>query len=75
MTLTRDTMAEMREKAKACAEFPVSAFSAHPEEILELLDEIERLQKRVDLLDALEACGVDNWNGYSDAMQSLGETE
>ena len=30
---------------------------------------------RLDILDALEAAGVDNWEGYSEAMASLSEDE
>ena len=32
---------------------------------------IEELEKREAKLDALEAAGVDNWQGYSYAMQIL----
>lgn len=35
------------------------------------MDEWLRIQERLDKLDALEACGVDNWDGYSDAMEML----
>ena len=31
------------------------------------------LQERNDKLDALEGAGVDNWEGYGDAMQALGD--
>ena len=27
----------------------------------------DQLQRDSDMLNALEACGVDNWEGYSDA--------
>jgi hypothetical protein len=30
--------------------------------------EYQSMQKRLDKLDRLEAYGVDNWSGYSDAM-------
>ena len=33
--------------------------------------ERDRLLKEVRKLDALEAMGVDNWEGYSDAMQYM----
>jgi len=43
---------------------------------------IEKLEKfkafanpRLDRLDALEAAGVDNWEGYGEAMASLSEDE
>lgn len=29
------------------------------------------IQKRLDLLDALEAAGVDNWEGYDYALEIL----
>ncbi len=35
--------------------------------------EHDRLLLYEKQLDALEAYGVDNWGGYEDAMQSLGE--
>lgn len=35
----------------------------------------EDLLRRSRELAALDAYGVDNWEGYSDAMQSLGENE
>lgn len=30
----------------------------------------EKIQKKLDFLNALEAHGVDNWDGYSDAYSS-----
>lgn len=33
--------------------------------------ELARLQRAADLLDCLEACGVDNWEGWSDAHRML----
>lgn len=38
------------------------------------LEEYNRLQKREAFLDCLEACGVDNWDGFSDAHRMM-ETE
>ena len=35
--------------------------------------EIERLRDSERKLTALEAAGVDNWEGYSDAMQMMEE--
>ena len=32
-------------------------------------DEIDRLKERDDFLCCLEACGVDNWGGFSDAKK------
>ena len=32
---------------------------------------IEKLQERSDILDVLEAHGVDNWDGYGMALDSL----
>ena len=37
--------------------------------------EYETLKKDSDLLNALEACGVDNWHGYSDARRYLREQQ
>lgn len=33
--------------------------------------EYDQLQKDADMLCALEACGVDNWEGYSEAHRYL----
>lgn len=35
--------------------------------------EYDQLQKDADMLNALEACGVDNWEGYSEAHKYLQE--
>lgn len=37
--------------------------------------EYERLVKDSEFLGALEAAGVDNWAGYSDAWDLMDETE
>ncbi len=37
--------------------------------------EYETLKKDSDLLNALEACGVDNWEHYSEAHKYLREQE
>lgn len=37
--------------------------------------EYEQLQKDADMLNALENCGVDNWEGYSEAHAYLREQE
>lgn len=37
--------------------------------------EYERLLKDSDFLGCLEACGVDNWCGYSDAWEMFDEEE
>jgi hypothetical protein len=59
---------------EADVQFVASARRSVPE----LIDEVQRLRKLVaDLeqdsatLAALEAAGVDNWEGYSDAMQAV----
>lgn len=36
-------------------------------------EEYENLQERDDFLCALEAAGVDNWDGYGEAYQLLRE--
>ena len=35
--------------------------------------EYENLLERAEMLDALECAGVDNWEGYSYAMEMLEE--
>lgn len=30
-------------------------------------------EKRLEFLDALEACGVDNWEGYALAQEAISE--
>ncbi|MGG2091329.1 hypothetical protein AB1283_01005 [Bacillus sp. S13(2024)] len=41
----------------------------------QLIKEIENLQQRSEFLGYLEACGVDNWDGYSDAWEMMNEEE
>lgn len=36
---------------------------------------VEELQRKAAVLDALKAHGVDNWEGYGEAMASLEEDE
>lgn len=42
---------------------------------IQFIDRLEEycnwLEKQVDILNALEAGGVDNWEGYEDAMSAL----
>lgn len=38
------------------------------EELQDLKEEIEELKKDLIMLRALEATGVDNWDGYEDAQ-------
>ena len=38
-------------------------------------EEYERLQRASEFLDCLEGCGVDNWVGYSDAVDLFEETQ
>lgn len=37
--------------------------------------EYEEMTERLEFLSCLEACGVDNWEGYSDAGQMMEEEE
>lgn len=32
---------------------------------------IDKLEKDLEFLNALKACGVDNWDGYSDAFEMV----
>lgn len=32
---------------------------------------IDKLEKDLEFLNALKACGVDNWDGYSDAAEMV----
>jgi len=32
---------------------------------------IDKLEKDLEFLNALKACGVDNWYGYSDAVEMV----
>lgn len=41
------------------------------ESLVKAEDRIENLRARVRKLNALEAAGVDNWEGYDGAMESL----
>jgi hypothetical protein len=42
-------------------------------EIARLKARIAELEKDSDLLEALRAYGVDNWDGYDDAIQAVAE--
>jgi hypothetical protein len=33
--------------------------------------EYDKLKENTDFLECLEACGVDNWNGYSHAQDMM----
>ena len=33
--------------------------------------ELEKVQEKSEFLDCLKACGVDNWDGYSDAQNMM----
>ncbi|MGG1659514.1 hypothetical protein [Brevibacillus sp. NRS-1366] len=39
------------------------------------VEEYQQLQNDSYMLSCLEACGVDNWGGYSEAMQMFNEEE
>lgn len=47
--------------------------SEENEMALELKAELHKADKRLDLLDALEAAGVDNWHGFEHAQDMLEE--
>ena len=32
---------------------------------------LEKVQEKSEFLDCLKACGVDNWDGYSDAQNMM----
>ena len=32
---------------------------------------IDKMEKDLEFLNALKACGVDNWDGYSDAVEMV----
>ena len=33
--------------------------------------ELKKVQEKSEFLDCLKACGVDNWDGYSDAQNMM----
>ncbi len=46
------------------------------EEMVTISKEVyEQLLENSRKLECLECCGVDNWGGYDDAMNMLGEEE
>ncbi|EKO3632370.1 YqaJ viral recombinase family protein [Vibrio metschnikovii] len=51
---------------------PVKTFQPEPEKTITIAkSEYDELLRKSDLLDALYAAGVDNWDGYSEAMEML----
>ena len=48
---------------------------SEPKCVLVNAKRLERLEQAERTLAALEAAGVDNWEGYSEAMRSLSEDE
>jgi len=50
-------------------------FSNDSETVTISRKEYDQLQKDAGMLNALEACGVDNWEGYSDAHKYLREQQ
>ncbi|MCZ7413063.1 hypothetical protein [Streptomyces sp. WMMC897] len=40
-------------------------------EVTELRDRVASMRRDVDLLAALEAAGVDGWDGYDEAREAL----
>ena len=47
-----------------------SAWTANTSRCLRKIEK-KTLIKRLELLDALEAAGVDNWEGYDEALEIL----
>lgn len=40
-------------------------------QVKEAIRELKRLKERDDILSSLEAAGVDNWEGYCEAMEGI----
>lgn len=38
-------------------------------------EEYEVIRKKLEFLECLEACGVDNWQGYDDAWEMMNEED
>lgn len=43
--------------------------------IQNLTNRLNTLETRINKLDALEAYGVDNWEGYDEAMRSIADED
>lgn len=53
---------------------PVKTFQPKAEQTITVAkSEYDELLRKADLLDALYAAGVDNWDGYSEAMKMIAE--
>lgn len=53
---------------------PVKTFQPEAEQTINIpKSEYDELLRKADLLDALYAAGVDNWDGYSEAMEMIAE--
>lgn len=50
-------------------------WTAHEKMVTIKQSRLDYLEERVEFLNCLEACGVDNWEGYGDAYQMLEEDE
>lgn len=68
-TLALIQLEDILEKAKA-VEFDDSDLN-----VVLSQEEYNKMKARLDFLDCLEAVGVDNWDGYYDAVKMIGDSE
>lgn len=68
---TQSRLETARQVMKQAETAPVASvqYAERPDEMISLtMKEYNELMRKADLLDALFAAGVDNWDGYSEAM-------
>lgn len=71
---TQSRLEAARQVMKQAETAPVASvqYAERPDEMISLtMKEYNELMRKADLLDALFAAGVDNWDGYSEAMEML----
>lgn len=73
---TQSRLETARQVMKQAETAPVASFqyAQRPDEMISLtMQEYNELMRKADLLDALFAAGVDNWDGYIEAMKMIAE--
>jgi hypothetical protein len=74
MKLLDEVIETLREaRSDASTDNGYEFFNELVEKLEEIDDEVQNLENRDGLLECLKACGVDNWDGFSDAVNLFEE--